>query len=331
MFVVNEDNSIYITRGDVAFMSVVAEENGAAYKFQPGDVIRIKVFEKKGCSCVVLQRDFPVQEETESVDIFLTEQDTKIGEVINKPKDYWYEVELNPDVNVQTIIGYDEDGAKLFRLFPEGKDISGDDIEAVSKQTLQDLVDVALSEAKESGQFDGADGVSPTVEVTKTANGHTVTITDNKKTNSFEVPNGAKGDKGDAFTYEDFTAAQLASIKGEKGDPFTYADFTADQLAALKGEKGEDGTMSFEDLTEAQKESLRGQDGYSPTIAVSDITGGKRLTITDATGTKNVDLAVDTSAFVALNAGPANNGRFLRVVDGYASWEYMSSAEGGSF
>ena len=319
MFVVNEDNSIYITRGDVAFMSVVAEENGAAYKFQPGDVIRIKVFEKKGCSCVVLQRDFPVQEETESVDIFLTEQDTKIGEVINKPKDYWYEVELNPDVNVQTIIGYDEDGAKLFRLFPEGKDVSGDDIEAVSKQTLQDLVDAALIEAKESGQFDGADGVSPTVEVTKTANGHTVTITDNKKTNSFEVPNGAKGDKGD-------TGAQgIQGEKGEKGDKGDKGE------KGDKGDKGEDGTMSFEDLTEAQKESLRGQDGYSPTIAVSDITGGKRLTIKDATGTKNVDLAVDTSAFVALNAGPANNGRFLRVVDGYASWEAMSSAEGGSF
>ena len=29
---------------------------------------------------------------------------------------------------------------------------------------------------------------------------------------------GEKGDKGDAFTYEDFTEEQLASLKGEKGD-----------------------------------------------------------------------------------------------------------------
>lgn len=29
--------------------------------------------------------------------------------------------------------------------------------------------------------------------------------------------------------------------KGDKGDPFTYADFTADQLAALKGPKGDQG------------------------------------------------------------------------------------------
>lgn len=52
---------------------------------------------------------------------------------------------------------------------------------------------------------------------------------------------GIKGDKGDPFTYEDFTEEQLAALKGEKGDPFTYDDFTEEQLAALKGEKGDDG------------------------------------------------------------------------------------------
>lgn len=36
--------------------------------------------------------------------------------------DYWYEVELNPETEAQTIIGYDEDGPKIFRLYPEGDD-----------------------------------------------------------------------------------------------------------------------------------------------------------------------------------------------------------------
>ena len=31
------------------------------------------------------------------------------------------------------------------------------------------------------------------------------------------------------------------SIKGEKGDPFTYSDFTPEQLEELKGPKGDDG------------------------------------------------------------------------------------------
>ena len=123
MFTLNDDLSIYATRGDIVFFSVTAEEDGKPYKFQAGDVVRIKVFGKKDAENVVLQKDFPVTEVTEEVEIFLTEEDTKIGEVISKPKDYWYEVELNPGENPQTIIGYDEDGAKVFKLFPEGDDI----------------------------------------------------------------------------------------------------------------------------------------------------------------------------------------------------------------
>lgn len=123
MFTVNDDLSIYITRGDTAFFSVSADNNGTAYQFQPGDVVRIKVYGKKDAENVVLQKEFPVLEASEKVDIILTEQDTKIGEVISKPVDYWYEVELNPFTNPQTIIGYDDDGAKIFKLFPEGADI----------------------------------------------------------------------------------------------------------------------------------------------------------------------------------------------------------------
>ena len=66
-------------------------------------------------------------------------------------------------------------------------------------------------------------------------------------------PHGPQGETGAAFTYDMFTAAQLAELKGEKGATgprgpqgetgaaFTYDMFTAAQLAALKGEKGATG------------------------------------------------------------------------------------------
>ena len=121
MFVINnEDKSIYVTRGDTVFFRVTALDNETAYRFQPGDVVRINVFVKKSCDNVVLQKDFDVTAEAEMVDIILTGDETKFGEVISKPTDYWYEIELNPLTNPQTIIGYDEDGAKIFKLFPEG-------------------------------------------------------------------------------------------------------------------------------------------------------------------------------------------------------------------
>lgn len=123
MFKVNDDKSIYVTRGDAMAFDVTADYYGSNYTFKASDIVRMKVFEKNGCDCVMLQKDFVPEADAEAVNIMLTGSDTKIGELIHKPKDYWYEVELNPLTNPQTLIGYDEDGPKIFRLFPEGADM----------------------------------------------------------------------------------------------------------------------------------------------------------------------------------------------------------------
>lgn len=124
MFKINEDKSIYITRGDIATIDITASASGELHEFEEGDVVRIKVFEKKDCECVVLQKDTKVNSASTKVSISLLSADTKIGEYINKPTDYWYEIELNPDTAPQTIVGYDEDGAKVFRLYPEGREMN---------------------------------------------------------------------------------------------------------------------------------------------------------------------------------------------------------------
>lgn len=122
MFRIDQDKTIHITRGDIAGINISAKKpDGTNYTFVAGDVVRLKVFDKKGCDCIKIQKDVEVREESLSVDIGLESRDTKIDTIINKPKEYWYEVELNPDTAPQTIIGYD-DGAKLFKLYPEGSD-----------------------------------------------------------------------------------------------------------------------------------------------------------------------------------------------------------------
>ena len=125
MFDINkEDLTISITRGDEAsfFVSATDDSEGEAkpYVFKPGDVVRINVHEKKNCEKVYIQKDFPIGADTEKVEIYLSGEETKIGEIISKPKEYWYEISLNPDTDPQTIIGYDKNGAKLFMLYPEG-------------------------------------------------------------------------------------------------------------------------------------------------------------------------------------------------------------------
>lgn len=153
MFVQNEDYSIYVTRGDSC--DIVVD-----HSLKIGDVVRFKVTRKKDCNTVMLQRDF-VADKANTITIHLDGAETKLGEVISKPTDYWYEVELNPDTDPKTILGYDEEGAKILRLYPEGKDVDGDDIEVVGTKTLQELVDYALAEAKASGEFKGDPGHTP--------------------------------------------------------------------------------------------------------------------------------------------------------------------------
>ena len=124
MFKINNDKSIYLTRGDIANISVSANtSDGTPYTFKVGDIVRFKVFKRRDCGCVELQKDTEVTQETQEVTVYLSGSETKIGELISKPANYWYEVELNPDTAPQTIIGYDEDGEKVFRLYPEGSDL----------------------------------------------------------------------------------------------------------------------------------------------------------------------------------------------------------------
>jgi len=121
MFKVKEDLSIHITRGDIGLLEITAKnEDGSDYTFKVDDVIRLGIFEKKKFDSIKKQKDITVQEETTTVKISLNKEDTTIGDIINTPIDYWYEVQLNPETNPQTIIGYDENGAKIFRLYPEG-------------------------------------------------------------------------------------------------------------------------------------------------------------------------------------------------------------------
>lgn len=70
------------------------------------------------------------------------------------------------------------------------------------------------------------------------------------------------GEKGDAFTYGDFTPEQLEGLKGEKGDKGDKGDTGEQGIQGVQGEKGEKGdAFTYDDFTPEQLELLKGEKG----------------------------------------------------------------------
>lgn len=127
MFAIGENNTLLLNRGDTVIFSFSAEKGGVQYTFKQGELLRLKVYGRKNADKVFLRKDFPVLTDSAEIKLELTGDETKFGPVISKPTEYWYEIELNPDTIPQTVLGYDEDGPKVFRLYPEGSDSFGNE------------------------------------------------------------------------------------------------------------------------------------------------------------------------------------------------------------
>ena len=139
-------------------------------------------------------------------------------------------------------------------------------------ENVEDTIENALQEAKDSGEFDGTngvDGVSPTIDVEIIAGGHQVTVTDKNGSQNFDVMNGTNGI--DAFSptasvtkegttttititdIEGTTTAEIEDsiIDDTAGDGDTTETWSADKLVdqfALKANKADPvftGTINF--------------------------------------------------------------------------------------
>ena len=133
MFKINDDLSISLTRGDTVSFDVSAKQGDIDYTFEVGDRVVFKVSEAKNAGNVVLEASAEVTSKmvedagdsgVTKVTINLDDEQTKLGtDVISKPVEFWYELALENDsegkVVRQTLIGYDDDGAKILRLLPE--------------------------------------------------------------------------------------------------------------------------------------------------------------------------------------------------------------------
>lgn len=137
MIKIDEDQqTIHITRGDepqaqfnrlcfyFPILNLTTDEE-EKYQFQLDDNIRLVVFEKKGYTkneIFVLNwtiRELGYTEPTETPEIPLTDELTKLFPLQNKRKVYWYDIVLNGNA---TLSGMDDEGAAKMYVYP-GTDI----------------------------------------------------------------------------------------------------------------------------------------------------------------------------------------------------------------
>ena len=159
--------------------------------------------------------------------------------------------------------------------------------------------------------------------------------------NNIKIPEGSDGENGATFTPsvssdgtlswsndKGLTNPSPVNIKGEKGDAFTYEDFTEEQLASLKGENGKDGisvthswngtTLTVTSASGTSSANLKGEKGDKGETGATGTNGtngkdGTSVTVTNvststADGGNNVVTFSDGKTLTIKNGSKGSTG-----------------------
>ena len=114
-----ENKTIKINRGNSLAIDLSIKNGENDYVYQEGDKVRLSIYNKKALNeAPIVSKEVTCTAGTTEQQITLTSEEMKIGTMENKALTFWYEITLNDE----TVLGYDEDGAKTLILYPEGTD-----------------------------------------------------------------------------------------------------------------------------------------------------------------------------------------------------------------
>lgn len=132
-----EGTTLHITRGDetketynkLAFQYPIynaTSNQEEKYMFQPDDKITFVVMKKNGYTQEeILKKEYRLRDigyywETETAELPLTKEETKLFPLSNKAQTYWYDLILN---DTTTMLGFDNEGAKKIIIYPESEEV----------------------------------------------------------------------------------------------------------------------------------------------------------------------------------------------------------------
>ena len=115
------NKTFHVSRGDSGTINLKLKNT----TFRPEDDVVFKIYEVQGLDAApIIDVHASVEEESDTVNISLSSEDTTFGDPGNEIVDYWYEIAVNES---RTIMGFDESGAKIFKLYPTGEPAPAED------------------------------------------------------------------------------------------------------------------------------------------------------------------------------------------------------------
>ena len=114
-----EDYLLDINRGNrLVFDYEISNGDDTNYIFKDDDIVTFSIYEEFGLEKEpVLSKSFKPTSGSDTIKIDIPKDEMKFSEMTNTYVDYWYEITLNEE----TTLGFDDLGAKIIRIYPEGK------------------------------------------------------------------------------------------------------------------------------------------------------------------------------------------------------------------
>lgn len=117
MITIDNDKNIGITRGDIgSFTLKVKQSDNTYYQFKTSDKVYFTVKKSYSDSDYIIRKIITFPSVTDTCEISLVASDTNFGRLIGGSRKYVYDISIN---EVETVVGYDQDGAKYFIIYPE--------------------------------------------------------------------------------------------------------------------------------------------------------------------------------------------------------------------
>lgn len=164
----------------------------------------------------------------------------------------------------------------------------------------------ALDEKANSIQdgADGEDGFSPVITTAQTETGAKITITDKTGTKTITLLNGTNGTDGaNGENGADGISVTGSEINSNGQLIITLSNGQTLNAGTAKGSDGTDGTNGTNG-----KDGTNGTDGFSPVVTLTQTDAGAIISVTDADGTKTVNLYNGTNGADGTNGTNGTNG-----------------------